>query len=202
MAGMDHGVTQTDAANTALGAPMALMTVRVTKDATSSPQLPTTLAKAGFYTAANAINTNRPRTFELKQKNMQWFINGRQWEMNDAADDETVKAGALEIWELVNATSPDEQMHTLGMAHPFHIHGVQFQVLERTLLDDDLLKLGYATVSDGYVNDGWKDTVLLMPGERVKLLIKIGMHTGLFAYHCHNLEHEDMGMMRNYRVMS
>ena len=41
MAGMNHGSPQTDAANTALGAPMALMTVRVTKDATRSPQLPT-----------------------------------------------------------------------------------------------------------------------------------------------------------------
>ena len=186
--------------DTRLGAPMTLMTLRVAKEAKESPKLPTALAKPGFLDAASAINTAQPRQFELKQKNMQWFINGRQWEMNSAADDETVKADTLEVWEIVNAISPGEQMHTLGMAHPFHIHGVQFQVLERKLLDDELLKLAYATVSDGYVNEGWKDTIMLMPGERAKLLIKFGKHTGLFAYHCHNLEHEDMGMMRNYRV--
>ena len=181
---------------------MTLVTIRVTKEANESPKLPKTLAKPSFYTVASAINTDQPRTFELKQKNMQWFINGRQWEMDKAAADETVKADTLEVWEIVNAISPGEQMHTLGMAHPFHIHGVQFQVLERKLLDDKLLKLAYATVSDGYVNEGWKDTVMLMPGERAKLLIKFGKHTGLFAYHCHNLEHEDMGMMRNYKVVA
>jgi FtsP/CotA-like multicopper oxidase with cupredoxin domain len=45
-----------------------------------------------------------------------------------------------------------------------------------------------------------KDTVLLMPGERVKLLVRFGDYAGLFLYHCHNLEHEDMGMMRNFLV--
>jgi FtsP/CotA-like multicopper oxidase with cupredoxin domain len=45
-----------------------------------------------------------------------------------------------------------------------------------------------------------KDTVLLMPGERVELLVRFGDYAGLFLYHCHNLEHEDMGMMRNFLV--
>lgn len=202
MSGMGAGTAPSTQPDTRLGAPMTLVTIRVTKEANESPKLPKTLAKPSFYTVASAINTDQPRTFELKQKNMQWFINGRQWEMDKAAADETVKADTLEVWEIVNAISPGEQMHTLGMAHPFHIHGVQFQVLERKLLDDKLLKLAYATVSDGYVNEGWKDTVMLMPGERAKLLIKFGKHTGLFAYHCHNLEHEDMGMMRNYKVVA
>ncbi len=38
-----------------------------------------------------------------------------------------------------------------------------------------------------------------MSGERVKVLLKF-VHPGLFLYHCHNLEHEDQGMMRNFRV--
>jgi FtsP/CotA-like multicopper oxidase with cupredoxin domain len=50
------------------------------------------------------------------------------------------------------------------------------------------------------VDEGWKDTVLLMPGERIKLLVRFEDYPGLFLYHCHNLEHEDMGMMRNYLV--
>jgi FtsP/CotA-like multicopper oxidase with cupredoxin domain len=50
------------------------------------------------------------------------------------------------------------------------------------------------------VDQGWKDTVLLMPGERVRLLVKFDHYAGLYIYHCHNLEHEDLGMMRNFRI--
>ena len=55
---------------------------------------------------------------------------------------------------------------------------------------------------DGYLDEGWKDTVLVMPGERVRLMMRFADYDGLFLYHCHNLEHEDMGMMRNYYVRS
>jgi FtsP/CotA-like multicopper oxidase with cupredoxin domain len=54
--------------------------------------------------------------------------------------------------------------------------------------------------TSGYLDEGWKDTVLLMPGERVRLMMRFEDYDGLFLYHCHNLEHEDMGMMRNYYV--
>jgi FtsP/CotA-like multicopper oxidase with cupredoxin domain len=84
------------------------------------------------------------------------------------------------------------------MAHPMHIHGVQFQVLDRQVRPD--MRAGWETVSAGLVDEGWKDTVLMMPGERVKLLVKFAEHTGLYLYHCHNLEHEDGGLMRNYEV--
>ncbi|TWT45865.1 multicopper oxidase [Phycisphaerae bacterium RAS1] len=39
-----------------------------------------------------------------------------------------------------------------------------------------------------------------MPGERVKLLIRFSDFQGEYVYHCHNLEHSDGGMMRNFRV--
>jgi FtsP/CotA-like multicopper oxidase with cupredoxin domain len=41
-----------------------------------------------------------------------------------------------------------------------------------------------------------------MPGERVKLLVKFEDYTGKFVFHCHNLEHEDLGLMRNYEVQA
>jgi FtsP/CotA-like multicopper oxidase with cupredoxin domain len=80
-------------------------------------------------------------------------------------------------------------MGAMDMPHPMHLHGMQFQVLQRS-----------GVRHHGYVDDGWKDTVLLMPGERIRLLVRFSDYTGLFLYHCHNLEHEDMGMMRNYLV--
>ncbi|HRE28356.1 MAG TPA: multicopper oxidase domain-containing protein, partial [Anaerolineales bacterium] len=60
---------------------------------------------------------------------------------------------------------------------------------------------GYATVSAGFVDDGWKDTVLIMPGETVQLVMRFPQYPGLFVYHCHNLEHADQGMMRNYQIL-
>jgi len=86
----------------------------------------------------------------------------------------------------------------MGMPHPVHIHGLQFQIVERQVASEQVA--AWQTLSDGYVDEGWHDTVLLMPGERVKVLLKFEDYEGLFLYHCHNLEHEDMGMMRNYLV--
>ena len=89
-------------------------------------------------------------------------------------------------------------MGSMSMGHPIHIHGQQFQVLERSV--DAAFGEPWHTVEHGYVDEGWKDTVMLMPGERVRLLKRFDDYPGLFLYHCHNLEHEDMGMMRNFRL--
>ena len=59
----------------------------------------------------------------------------------------------------------------------------------------------YETVRYGYTDEGWKDTFLVMPGETVKILIRFTRYPGMFVYHCHNLEHEDMGMMRHYQIV-
>ena len=87
----------------------------------------------------------------------------------------------------------------MDQPHPMHIHGVQFQIVDR---DTANVAAGYDTLSAGFVDDGWRDVVLVMPGERVKVLVRFEDYTGLYLYHCHNLEHEDGGMMRNYEVKS
>ena len=131
---------------------------------------------------------------------MRWEINGRVYDMAHPVVEQTVKLGDLEVWEIVNAINEGDTMHPTGMAHPFHIHGVQFQVVERQVLPE--LEAGWQSVCAGYVDEGWKDTVLLMPGERVKLLVKFTDFTGTFMYHCHILEHEDMGMMGDNAVVA
>lgn len=86
----------------------------------------------------------------------------------------------------------------MDMAHPIHLHGQQYQILRRKsegVRGDD-----YATVKDGFIDSGWKDTVLVMPGEEVEIIKPFQDYKGLFLYHCHNLEHEDMGMMRQFLV--
>jgi FtsP/CotA-like multicopper oxidase with cupredoxin domain len=84
------------------------------------------------------------------------------------------------------------------MAHPIHLHGQSFQILSRTSGNKD--SDDYATVKEGFIEGGLKDTVLVMPGESVKIIKPFEDFNGLFMYHCHNLEHEDMGMMRDFLV--
>ena len=85
----------------------------------------------------------------------------------------------------------------LDMAHPIHLHGQQFQVLRRI---PKMVREDYANVKDGYIDTGWKDTVLVMPGEEVEIIKPFQDYKGLFLYHCHNLEHEDLGMMRQFLI--
>ncbi|MDZ7763621.1 MAG: multicopper oxidase domain-containing protein [Melioribacteraceae bacterium] len=84
------------------------------------------------------------------------------------------------------------------MPHPVHIHGLQFKIIEQ--INDGGFPETFNAFKDGFVDEGWKDSFLLLPGTRVKVLLKFEDYKGMFLYHCHNLEHEDMGMMRNYLV--
>ncbi|MDD5267719.1 MAG: multicopper oxidase domain-containing protein [Methylococcales bacterium] len=86
----------------------------------------------------------------------------------------------------------------MSMAHPIHLHGQQFQIVSRSISADE--EANYATVRDGFIESGLKDVVLVMPGEKVRIIKPFQDFKGLFMYHCHNLEHEDMGMMRDFLV--
>jgi FtsP/CotA-like multicopper oxidase with cupredoxin domain len=181
-----------------LGAAMTLFNVKIDRAEIETLQLPTKLAALPLLRPEDAINAAQPRPVELALQGMKWVINGQPFEMNRATPQETVKLNSIEQWEISNKLNPGAMMDAKGMAHPIHIHGVKFQVISREVLPE--LAAGWQTVKDGYVDDGFKDTVMVMPGEKVKLLMKFEKYSGLFAYHCHTLEHEDAGMMRNYRV--
>lgn len=82
--------------------------------------------------------------------------------------------------------------------HTMYIHGAQFQAFEcRVSSNSQFL---YQKFSYGFVDDGWKDTVLVMLDETVRLPVCFELPC-MYLHHCHNLEHEDTGMMRNYSVV-
>ena len=170
------------------GATLNLMTVRIVEKAVESRTLPTWLSKDSGLSPNDALNRGNPRKFELGMFQMHGLINGRTFQMTTVADDEVVTAGSSEIWDFVNVRSSMGMMK-MSMAHPMHLHGAQFRVIARS-----------ATTNLNYMDKGWKDTVLLMPEERIQLHIRFGKHAGMFLYHCHNLEHGDAGMMRNYLI--
>ncbi|GAB4401261.1 MAG: multicopper oxidase family protein [Rhodoferax sp.] len=104
---------------------------------------------------------------------MKFLINGGQFDMNRV--DLHGRLGEVELWEVVNQADMD---------HPFHIHGVQFQEVER-VFEGQTTPAPYRA---------WKDIANLRAGETVRLKLR-QMHPGLRMFHCHILEHENAGMM-------
>lgn len=102
------------------------------------------------------------------------------------AENEWLPVGTASLWTFANDGGG------MPMPHPMHIHGVRFRVVERSggAIPGDL--------RDGMIDVGFRDTVGVFPGERVRLRVAPEL-PGLVMYHCHNLEHEDGGMMRNVR---
>ena len=154
--------------------------------------------------AAAADGIPADRTIVLRMQAGQFTLNGRTFEHEAVADDEIVTLGADEVWAFVNegmgggpGPGPGPGMGMSG-PHLMHVHLVRFKVVERTT--DGRHAAAYASVAEGLVDEGWKDTVLVMPGETVKIRATFGDFTGLYLVHCHMLEHEDQGIMCNFRV--
>ena len=167
------------------GAPLTLMTLRVSGTRGPRFQILERLSTHDVRPAPTAPVRRVPLTF----MQMTWLMDGRVFDMNDVTPAETVEPGSTHIWEFVNLPNP----MGMAMAHPIHLHGPQFRVLSRT---------GGAggSLRQGIVDEGWTDTVLVLPGEAVRVQVTFSRHPGLYLYHCHILEHEDMGMMRNFRI--
>ncbi|MEN8240653.1 MAG: multicopper oxidase domain-containing protein [Chloroflexota bacterium] len=177
-----------------------LFSAHIEEEVTVSVSLPERLSAISWHDEAAAVNRRSPRSFVLAMAGMMnWTLNGRTFEMQAVAENEIVKLNDLEVWQFENQVGGGMgMMGGESLPHPIHVHGLQYQVIEREISSDG--RYAWETLSSGHVDEGWHDTVLVMPGERVKVLLKFEDFTGLYLYHCHNLEHEDMGMMRNYRV--
>lgn len=159
-------------------------------------ELPAALAQVAPADPRAAVNAALPKVFEPTMGMMVWGINGQSFDMLGASEQETVKLGTQEVWEFRNEGRGS--MMGMLMPHAMHVHGLQFRVLSRAV--SRRFADVYRTVGAGFVDEGWKDTVLVMPGERVRVLLRFEDYPGLFLYHCHMLEHEDSGLMRNYLV--
>ena len=186
------------------GTPFDILNLKVGEKGADVLPLPARLSTVARHRVEDAVNKNNPRSFTLAMQGMTHTINGSVFEMDSVAREEIVQLGDLEIWEFANLEGGGGGMGmgmmNMQMPHPMHIHGVQFQVLGRELAQGN--ESTYQELSDGFVDNGWKDTVLVMPGEKVQVLVRFENYAGTFLYHCHNLEHEDAGMMRNYKIES
>jgi FtsP/CotA-like multicopper oxidase with cupredoxin domain len=106
-----------------------------------------------------------------------WLINGKTFS-HGRIDARPVK-DEVEVWTFRNSSN---------MTHPMHTHLSMFQILDRDGLPPP----------DGEA--GWKDTVRVASQEVVRVAIKFIDFTGRYVFHCHNLAHEDHGMMGQIKV--
>ena len=205
------------------GAQFPVLAVKIDRQGPPAAALPAVLSTFQRLSEAGAVNAASPRTFTLSMMRMNWLMNGRTYVMDEVASDEIVKLDTTEAWVFNNAGTTlapapwaGVSMGGMGggmrgggmmgggmggmmnMPHVMHLHTVEFLIIERKV--DPLSQADWMTVSDGLVDEGWKDTFLIMPGEQVKFLVRFSDFTGMFMYHCHIIEHEDMGMMRYFRV--
>ncbi|MER9329707.1 multicopper oxidase domain-containing protein [Mesorhizobium sp. M0488] len=156
---------------------LTLLTVDVSEaEADGMPPLPARLRPIAPL-AAPALSRRLVLTETMAMNatgmEMGFLINGKAFDM--ARVDIVAKVGETELWEIVNQADMD---------HPFHVHGTQFQVIERER-DGMVFEAPYLA---------WKDTVNVARGETVRLLLRQD-RPGPRMYHCHILEHEQLGMM-------
>lgn len=150
-----------------------IMQLRSAPELSPSPALPAALAAAP---ALQETQSSQTRQFSLGNN----VINNRPMDM-DRIDFE-VPGDATEIWEIQNTDS---------QPHNFHIHDVQFQILD---IDGQEPPAELA---------GWKDTIYTPPGARFRLLMEFHDNPTPeipYMYHCHLLWHEDEGMMGQFVV--
>jgi spore coat protein A len=157
--------------------------------------------------------------FLLRDAQDRHTINGRLFH---EAIDEKPYLDALEVWEFFNLT---------GDQHPMHVHLIDFRVINRQEVVDDLagstdpgqtllervrrwldqpppktplpdgLRLEGPILDPAPAELGPKDTALARSGHVTRVIARFGPHPGRYMYHCHILEHEDMDMMRPFVVI-
>ncbi len=110
---------------------------------------------------------------------MAFLFNNKTFDMDRV--DAAVRLGSVEDWELVNV-DPD------GMEHSFHLHTNPFQIISRNGKPE--------------LYPAWKDTVRVRANETVKIRIPFHDFPGKTVYHCHVLDHEDLGMMGIVEIQS
>ncbi len=171
------------------GGAFAMLQFRVRAHAGTQPPIPARLSAP----VALAAQSGDGRPLRLGFAKGRWRINDRVYDMN--ATPIVVARAAVETWLIRN--------YYTSMPHAMHLHGFQFRVIERETSPEQLSPLVVDARGRLATDLGWKDTVLVWPGESVRIAIDFHHPFAadqIYLFHCHNLEHEDGGMMLRVKV--
>ncbi len=128
------------------------------------------------------ISTLPKRKLYLIMANGRGFVNLKDYNVEPYVLSSSV--GTYEIWEIFNISPMD---------HPFHQHVNPCQILSITGGEAGYASL-YSTIP------AWKDTINIVPGGSVKMLVPVMNFTGKTVFHCHVSQHEDIGMMGIWEI--
>jgi bilirubin oxidase len=145
--------------------------------------VPTVLATVSPYSVASV---DQNRTITMSAQSMMsmdgpFYLNGQLYDMERI--DYTIPIDNIEIWSVTNQTM---------VAHPFHVHDVQFYLLDR---DGNPVPA---------IERGRKDVVMIESMETIRFITKFDTYSDTvmpYVYHCHILMHEDAGMMGQFLVV-
>jgi FtsP/CotA-like multicopper oxidase with cupredoxin domain len=177
-----------------MGAELDLMELHVKGGAPTRADIPRVLAPIGAVRADGAATTRRFR-FRISDSG-RWMINDWNFLLDGHASAFRVRRGDVEAWEFTNEFR--------SMPHPIHVHGFSFRVLGRSKSPPQVARRFVDRRAGLLAQDlGWLDTVVVWPGERVRILVDFAQPFAgdqTYMLHCHNLEHEDQGMMVAFTV--
>jgi FtsP/CotA-like multicopper oxidase with cupredoxin domain len=170
-------------------AQITLLTMNVTGSKMTGKVIPSTIDPDA--TRLNILTENLPHhTLALSMGSGQGYINGISFQDMDNAymimsDVGTQDMPMYEVWTVTNQS---------GMDHPFHQHVDHAQVLSIGGAD--------ASYPPYHTMPAWKDTVLIPKWGSATLLVPVLDFDGMTMFHCHILEHEDIGMMGMWHRMA
>jgi FtsP/CotA-like multicopper oxidase with cupredoxin domain len=120
----------------------------------------------------SAAHEEMALTIQLGNDDVVMGINGVPYSQAKPLE---VRLGETHVWRIVNDTD---------FAHPFHLHGYFFQVLDDTRVPE------------------WKDTVNVPSKSELSIAMVFDERPGMWMYHCHILDHAEVGMMGHLHVRS
>ncbi len=171
------------------GAPKGLLQLRVRERIAYVAAVPARLSTI----APVAVSQAAERPLRLGFAKGRWRINDRVFAMNETPI--VVQRNTVETWLVRNYFN--------SMPHAMHLHGFHFQVVRRETSPAQVAALKVDEAGRLATDLGWKDTVLVWPGESVRIAIDFTLPFAgeqKYVFHCHNLEHEDGGMMLGVKV--
>lgn len=167
------------------------MKIAVTRESPARPSgmIPPKLSTIARIDTGGAVR----RDVRLTVRRMLWLINGETFTPDRYPLQS--RSNTIELWDIQNAE--------MSMPHPMHMHGFSFQVVQRSNSPSQVRALAQDENGRLITDLGWKDTILVWPGETVRIATDFTHpYKGdqIYLFHCHNLEHEDQGMMVNHLV--
>ncbi len=196
MAGMDGmGAMAMFMRHIPAGSRFPIARFAVTRTAQDNLELPDRLRSLPHYRVEETANPDQPRPVAIGNRGRRFTLNGKSFEMTEALPIETIPLNTFQLIEIFHLHAEEQNepaeeaapalgmVHSgamamsmaqmIDMAHPMHFHGEYFQIVERIPPSGHGVHsgAGYETVKEGLVDEGFQDTVTVMPGERIRLIM-------------------------------